>query len=1029
MAKFQSTDLFFLQRPSDFYDQYKAVTRDSMKYLGILTNFTEPADPSEGTLWWQPVVGQMFVYHSGRWIDTDGSILAGKVSRSGDSMTGDLVMLNDSSVNFPLEGGLTIGSGASKGHMLLLNFNSGSPIGSLTIPSPRGLDTIAQWKDDGLYVLYPPTDPDHATNKKYVDDENEAQNLVINQNSTNIIALLDDLESVRPSIIRQKYDYVIPNNNGDPATDGRIYFSDGTNILNTYTDTVTEIYLNKKANNGITYDFQNVTTDHYVEVQDVLGIGILLCEITNIVDNVNTIKLEVDVVKNRDDGTLVGDPNPTEVRVLIFGKEIVVNVDADGRYAKLYEPNVLTKNNTFTGPRVHVDSNAPLPGVPGAVTSNIFTVSNGATGITPGDERFNINSVGDVTAGTVLNPFLASNDNDVVVKAYLDERMKSVGAYYGDTPPNNPVPGMLWYDTKEDDLTMYMFYENPDLTTVWVPVYSPTKENSGGQGYVKKAGDDMFGDLKFDGTNQVQTRFVNSAQNSGLQLQFNNNTKVWVKTDHVALIDANLKFGTKGTKIISNTDKDIIQLNDNGAFYLGVITVDDHIVNKGYTDTQDNIITQRVAELEEEIRAIAPGIDKGVWEWDANGNYPRDPGAGNFYLTRANFSVTDSYSDADIIVINNNDRGQPSVNHTWGGVLGKLIQLYDVADPDYLLGEITAVDNTTNANYTFLTINRSQSRGGPTEVDINGNNTVRMSIFEAPELDSSDLVTRPEFEDEVYKDPEMLGYRLVSPDDFDANVDGTMTYITDAYLNGAPPFVSPGIKSVKFSGKDISGNNTPFLYSGITFDLISRDETFNGDKLTPFVITNTNQYGLRVRILENYDTMYKEGAIIYLRTPTYKTNVSDVHKLNNRPIPSNEVITLTVGDNIDQTPTNVDTINYFYVAQETTDMIDFSEIYVTDDIYNLLTSDAINLGTSNIIIYMDDSNYNRTTQYIDYVDVNKKCIVMNGDITPFFDTIGNGNSFKLFFTDDERPVYKSELNTVVNDLNNLLDFSQYPELT
>ena len=311
-----------------------------------------------------------------------------------------------------------------------------------------------------------------------------------------------------------------------------------------------------------------------------------------------------------------------------------------------------------------MDSNAPLPSVPGAVTSNIFTVSNGATGSTPGDERFNINSKGEVTAGTVLNPFLASNDNDVVVKKYLDERMKRVGAYYGDTPPLNPEPGMLWYDTKEDDLTMYMFYENPDTTTVWVPVYSPTKSNSGGSGYVKKSGDDMFGDLKFDGSNQVQTRFINSAQNSSLQLQFNNATKLWVGETKVTLTDTDLKFGKNNAKIISNIDNTIFQINDYGAFYEGVITSDKHVVNKGYTDTQDNILAQRVIELEEEIRAIAPGIDKGVWEWDANGQYPRDPGAGNFYLVRSNFSVTDSYSDADIIAINNNDGAQPSVNHT-----------------------------------------------------------------------------------------------------------------------------------------------------------------------------------------------------------------------------------------------------------------------------------------------------------------------------------------------------------------------------
>ena len=398
--------------------------------------------------------------------------------------------------------------------------------------------------------------------------------------------------------------------------------------------------------------------------------------------------------------------------------------------------------------------------------------------------------------------------------------MKRVGAYYGDIPPVNPMPGMLWYDTKEDDLTMYMFYENPDTTTVWVPVYSPTKSNSGGSGYVKKTGDDMLGNLSFSGTNQVKTRFVNSAENSKLQLQFNNNTKVWVGGSQITVVDADIKITKNNAKIVSNTDNTIFQINDNGAFYLGVITNDLHVVNKEYSDTQDNIIAQRVVELEEEIRAIAPGIDKGVWEWDANGNYPRDPGAGNFYLVRSNFSVTDSYSDAEVIVINNNDRTQPPVNHTWGGILGKLIQIYDAADPDYILGEITAVDNTSNASYTFITINRLQSRGGPTEVDSNGKNTVRMSIFEAPEGGSASEFVRKSGDimtgDLTMDDADIL----LDNGDLEFEAKGDTAYIQDAN-NRFGKIVSRSPKDTDLDSPDYSSE------FGIKVDLNEGSTTKN----------------------------------------------------------------------------------------------------------------------------------------------------------------------------------------------------------
>ena len=483
MATFTHTDLFFLQRPDDTADPYKAVSREAMRSLGIKTQIPMPSDPDEGQLWYPKDERTLMIHVDGHWeaMPNLGDFNL-KVSRVGDSMTGDLIMLGAANLNFPVHGGLTLGAGGPKsGHLISVSYENTNPVGILTIPSAGGLKTIAKWNEDGLYVFKDPAEAEHVTHKKYVDDENHIQDVNIHQNTTNIIALFDDLESVRPSVLRAKYFNIIPATYGDTVPSGRFYLGNGTTVQLSYTDSVTEIIMNKKGDNGIENVFDDVNQDYYVEVQDIKGIGIILGEIVSITDQVSQVKLEINVIKYRDDGVLTGDPDPTEVRILIFKKNVSVSINDEDRFAKLFEPNTFTKDNKFIGVGVHIDSVVQPPDpVTGPPVANIFSVRNGWTedavgNLTPGIERFLVNSEGEVTAGTLGDPFMAKFDNDVATKKYVDFRSSRAGVYYGDTAPQNATPGLLWYDTKENDLTMYMYYENPDTTTVWVPVYSPSR--------------------------------------------------------------------------------------------------------------------------------------------------------------------------------------------------------------------------------------------------------------------------------------------------------------------------------------------------------------------------------------------------------------------------------------------------------------------------------------------------------------------------------------------------------------------------
>ena len=770
MPTFNSSDLFFLQRPTDTADPYKAVTRTSMKALGIVTDPTQPQDPDDGQLWFPRDEKSLYIYVSafnGWSLLPSLEDLNDKVNKIGDIMTGDLVMAGDANINFPVIGGLTIGDdGIKSGHMILLSFDGNTdPQGVLTCPQQKGgLDTIAKWNKDGLYVLKDPIHPAHVTHKEYVDFENHVQDLIIQQNSTDIIALFDDLESVRPSVMRAKYDYTVPSSYGDLTPEGRIYFSDGANIITTYTDSITEIHFNKKSNNGISYDFSTVTADFFVEIQDVKGIGIFLAEIETIVEVNQQIKINLNVIKHRDSGTLQGDPDPTEVRLLIFRNNIAIDIDAEDRFAKLAEPNTFTKSNYFEGPGVYIDSLAPLPGTVGYTKTNIFSVVNGATGIVPGKDRFNINSGGEVTAGTIPEPFMAQYDNDVVTKKYVDERMARVGAYFGDSPPSNPVPGMLWYDTKDNDLTMYMFYENPDKTTVWVPVYSPVKSGGGGGSpFIPVTGRSGYAYSSQDELNQfILNNSLYQNENGSYVIDQGESLDQAVNSLEIKGRVGPRDSLSYGSLLSAIRREEPSPVSDYVA-YNGSIDRPNAIVTKDYVDTTDNLLNFKINNFQEELEAISPVIVRGQWKVDHIGSAGRVPAPGFFaiYKIASNYEFITDFIDTHEIWITEKDAVNVLHDFTQEIIIDKYIYIYDADDKNYVLGIVTSLEEDIfrGVKYYKLIVKPIQSKG-----DLHDDDTCFIKFFEPPSGgDGSQYVVKSDFQQLV----DMMKESVENSTDFD----------------------------------------------------------------------------------------------------------------------------------------------------------------------------------------------------------------------------------------------------------------------
>ena len=193
---------------------------------------------------------------------------------------------------------------------------------------------------------------------------------------------------------------------------------------------------------------------------------------------------------------------------------------------------------------------------------------------------------------------------------------------------------------------------------------------------------------------------------------------------------------------------------DNGVLIKNIPTPDreltpgDYAVNKEYVDKEDEILLNGLIDLQEEIDAIAPSLEKGAWEWDPNTNIAQEPGEGKFYLlsgTYPSWSITDEYSQADAVVFNRKDAG--GTDHTnWDSILGdpnnpdtnKLILLFDKPDPDKCLGKITNIrdigeTNNPFTNSVYVEFARTEGFGKPNNAqDDDGKYITYVNIFTEP---------------------------------------------------------------------------------------------------------------------------------------------------------------------------------------------------------------------------------------------------------------------------------------------------------
>ena len=305
-----------------------------------------------------------------------------------------------------------------------------------------------------------------------------------------------------------------------------------------------------------------------------------------------------------------------------------------------------------------------------------------------------------------------------------------------------------------------------------------------GDKYVKKTGDTMTGELVMDNAGIIIEEGHLAFGREGTDVELSDVENRFSKIKSIAPVstdtntfDYSKRFGIKvdldggntykNNFAVGNRHGDIIHITggggpqiilggneftgapgasglSSGVPILGVPTPSfedspgDIAVNKEYVDERDNILQQEIIELEEEIEAIAPSVERGSWNFTLSGTVS-GPGV---------FTAFDEYvatAGAPIGLVTNikslwfhsiDNAGTP---HGFDNVEpGNLLQLFVEGEEEYGLFEVVEVHDFTDGAGDYWVIDVDFVRTLENTTRFDNSETCRLKIFQAPEGGTAD---------------------------------------------------------------------------------------------------------------------------------------------------------------------------------------------------------------------------------------------------------------------------------------------------
>ena len=155
-------------------------------------------------------------------------------------------------------------------------------------------------------------------------------------------------------------------------------------------------------------------------------------------------------------------------------------------------------------------------------------------------------------------------------------------------------------------------------------------------------------------------------------------------------------------------------------------------VNKGYVDTRDEELRQGIIELEEEIDAIAPSVERGKWRFTAVGTVA-NPGQFTMYDDAfGSGQPTGLFKSAKSIWFNAVD--SDGVAHAFGDVDdGELLEIFVDGSPEYGLYEVVGqAHDETQGGSSFWVIDVNFVRTNEDTTTVGPGELCRFKVFMAP---------------------------------------------------------------------------------------------------------------------------------------------------------------------------------------------------------------------------------------------------------------------------------------------------------
>jgi len=261
---------------------------------------------------------------------------------------------------------------------------------------------------------------------------------------------------------------------------------------------------------------------------------------------------------------------------------------------------------------------------------------------------------------------------------------------------------------------------------------------------MKKGGDSMEGQLIINGPRKagddvdkpeifssVKVLSIDNAQNSSLQLRHSGNAKVYVGDTDIS-VASDIKFNRAAGAVVKTNVQDLLNISEREVAYLGRSIEDEDLITKKYVDDTKEFLQNEIIELEEEIDAIAPSVERGKWTFTAVGTVGQ-PGQFTMYDAEfGNGSPTGLFKSAKSIWFNEID--SEGTSHAFGDVDdGELLEIFIDGSPEFGLFEVVgqAHDETDGASsfwvvdVNFVRTNEATTAVGPGEL-------CRFKIFMAP---------------------------------------------------------------------------------------------------------------------------------------------------------------------------------------------------------------------------------------------------------------------------------------------------------